>query len=120
LKTPYEIIKNMENATGTERYHMYSAMPGYPVATDGAYCLAKDAECFWLLDLIGRYQSNKKLDRDFQVWELEVNQEHETGVLRGYNDTEQVIEHELEYTDFPLDKVTLWLMDGVILLPSEY
>jgi len=99
---------------------MHSSFPGFPVATDGIIALAEAAGCFWLLDIIRSYQTDKRLDPAFQVWKLTVKHEDSTGVVHGYNDTELIITQEIPFTDFPLDEVKLYLMDGVILLPSEY
>jgi len=115
-----EIMNIISNAHGTEAYHKFSSIPGFPVATDGVIALAEAADYFWLLDIIGSHQSNKKLDPNFQVWKLEVDLENSTGVVFGYNDDELIITQEIPFTDFPLEEVKLYLMGGVILLPSEY
>jgi hypothetical protein len=56
----------------------------------------------------------------FQVWKLTVNREESNAVVRGYNDTKLIVTQYIPYTDFPLDEVKLYLVDGVILLPAEY
>ena len=120
MKTRREIIEILSMAAGTEEYHRYSAVRGYPVITDGVRVLAEAAESYWLLDIIGSHQGNEMLDPAFQVWELRVNHEDRSAVVRGYNDTTLIITQEIEYTDFPLDEIKLYLIAGVILLPSEY
>lgn len=115
-----EILNIIHEASGTEAYHQFSAIKGFPVITDGVLALAEAAGCYWLLDIVGSYQTNKKLDKAFQVWTLEVNEESRNAVVNGKNDTKIVITQEIEYTDFPLSKVKLFLINGVILLPSEY
>lgn len=114
------ILDVLNNSTGTESYHRFSAIPGYPVITDGVLMLAEANDCFWLLDVIAGHQSNRKLDKDFQVWKLIVDTENDSAVVQGYNDTTLVITQEIPYTDFPLEELKLYLMNGVILLPSEY
>ena len=118
MKSEKEILDIINHAHGSDMYHRFSPIPGFPVATDGIITLAEAAGCYWFLDVIGSYQTNKKLDPAFQVWKLEVKDS--SAVVYGYNDTELIISQEIPYTDFPLDKVKLFLMDGVILLPSEY
>ena len=120
MKSAGKILDIINHAHGSDAYHKYSPIPGYPVATDGVIALAEAAGCYWLLDIIGSYQSDKRLDPSFQVWVLEVNLENSSGVMRGLNDTELIVSQEILYTDFPLDEIKLFLMDGVILLPSEY
>lgn len=81
--------------------------------------LAEAAGCYWLLDVIGSYQSNRKMDKFFQVWKLIVDMENASAVVQGYNDTMLIVTQNISYTDFPLAELKLYLMDGVILLPSE-
>jgi len=51
---------------------------------------------------------------------LDVNSADDSAVVSGYNDTELIITQEIAYMDFPLEELKLFLMDGVILLPSEH
>ena len=120
MKSKTEILNIIKHSDSSEAYHKFSTFPGFPVATDGIIALAEAAECFWLLDIIGSYQTDKNLYPDFQVWTLTVNHEYCTGIVYGYNDIELIVTQEIPYTDFPLDEVKLYLMNGVILLPSEY
>ena len=120
MKSRKEILDIINNSHGSEAYHKFSPIPEFPVATDGAVALASAAGCFWLLDIIGSYQGDKRLDPEFQVWELEVDCENCSGVIRGYNNTKLIITQEIPWTDFPLDGVKLYLIDGIILLPSEH
>ncbi len=119
-QTTQAIQDIINHSTGTEGYHRFSMIPGFPVITDGVLSLAEAAGCFWLLDIIGSYQSNRKLDRAFQVWTLTVNLKDKRAVVRGYNDTTRIITQNIPYTDFPMEELKLYLMDGIILLPSEY
>ena len=120
MKSVIEIQSIIDNATGTTCHHKFSQIPGYPVITDGVFALAEAAGCYWLLDAIGSHQLNKKLDRAFQVWRLKVNIETKRAVLQGYNDVPLVVTQKIPCTSFPLEYLMLYLVDGVILLPSEY
>ena len=120
MKSAQEILNIINHSTGITAYHRFSIIPGFPVITDGVLALAEAAGCFWLMDIIGSYQSNNALDKKFQVWTLTVNTEDHTAVARGYNDTELIITQEIPFTDFPLQELKLFLIDGIILLPSEY
>ena len=120
MKSAKEILDIINHAHGSDAYHKYSPIPGYPVVTDGVIKLAEDAGCYWLLDAIGSYQTDKRLDPYFQVWVLEVNREKSSGIVCGFNDTELIVSQEIPYTDFPLNELKLFLMDGVILLPTEH
>ena len=120
MKSAQEISDIINHANGSDAYHKYSPILGYPVATDGVIALAEAAGCYWLLEIIGSYQTNKQLDPHFQVWTLVVNPDRKNGVVNGFNDKTLIISQDIQYTDFPIDEVKLYLMDGIILLPSEY
>ena len=115
-----EVQGIINHATGTSQYHRFSHLPSFPVITDGVLAVAEAAGCYWLLDVIGSYQYDPRLDKYFQVWKLEVNREANSGVVRGYNDTTLIITQDIPYTDFPLDEIKLYLIDRIILLPNEY
>jgi hypothetical protein len=120
MKSAQEILDIISQAHGTNAYHCFSQLPTFPVITDGVLAITEAAGCFWLLDVIGSYQHSPKLDKAFQVWTLAVNLSEQSGVVRGYNDTTLIITQKIPFTDFPLDEIKFYLMDGVLLLPSEY
>jgi len=120
MKSRKEILEILNNAHSSEAYHKYSSFEHYPVVTDGVIAIAEAAGCYWLLDIIGSYQTDERLDPNFQVWKLAVNQDDKTAVVNGYNDATLIITQDIAFTDFPLDELKLFLMDGIILLPSEY
>ena len=120
MKSKQEILDIINNSIGTTAYHQFSPFPDFPVVTDGVIEVAQTAECFWLLDMIGGSQKNPKLDKAFQVWTLKVDRHDRSAVVRGYNDTKLIVTQKIAYTNFPLDEFKIYLMDGVILLPSEY
>ena len=110
---------------GTTQYYRY--LLGLKL-TDGVKYLADEAGAYWLLDIIASYQTDKKIRTEpFQVWELKLSLDNATtgkheAVVTMKTDTDHplLVEQQIEYTDFPLDFITLYLIDGVILLPSEY
>ena len=115
-----EISDIISQATGTTQYYKFSQIPQFPVITDGVKSVVELAGCYWLLDVIGFKQIDPKLDKAFQVWKLEVDTENTRGVLRGFNDTTLIITQDVPFTTFPLAELKLFLIDGVLLLPSEY
>lgn len=120
MQSKEEILDLLNNAVCTEKYHKFSPIPGFPLITDGVLALAEAADFYWLLTVIGSHQRNEKLDPSFQVWKLTVHTETSSAVVQGYNDTTLIITQEVSFTDFPLEEVKLFLMDGILLLPSEY
>ena len=116
-------LKNLDQFTGTENYY---TNPFYPFEyTDGIKYLAENGGAYWLLDAIASWQkepiikSNQDLSQ-IQFWRLKVNPDN-SAVLTCERDTDEtVITQKIPFTDFPLREITLYLCDGVLLLPSEY
>ncbi|MEB3830109.1 DUF6876 family protein [Phormidium sp. CCY1219] len=92
--------------------------------TDGVKYLADAAEAHWLIDAIASYQRDERVTGDemlqeFQIWQLSVSDGR--GTLTLLRDTDDpVLSQDIEYTDFPLDEIKLYLSGGVLMLPSEY
>ena len=130
MKTIQEIRNILNHANGTEKYHRVSTIRNAPIATNGVVALAEAAECFWLLDAIISYSNDKRIPNpNFQVWKLTLTKDDDKkdAVLESLNDNKKVvIRQNIEFTDFPLDEITLWVVGGepqglnVIMLPSEY
>lgn len=110
--------------TGTENWHPHWLKRF--TYTDGVKFLAETTDCFWLLDLIASHQDQKMINEEFQVWELvrSADDLHKaTATCTDGNET--LLKNQiLEYTDFPLDTIKLYLCgvgkDKVLMLPSEY
>ena len=91
--------------------------------TEGIQHLAQETNCYWVLDAIASHQTkqfllNPKL-REFQIWHLQVQKN--SGVLICEWDTNQeVLRQDIEYTDFPLSHIKLYLVQKVLMLPNEY
>lgn len=99
--------------------------------TTGVHYLCEHGAA-WLIDAIASHQFDPKLRtgdlRHFQVWELEVNGSSGLLTCRPDSDEEPVVSQEIEYTDFPLPSIKLYVelgsLDGVnrhliCMLPSE-
>ena len=112
-----EIQNNLKQFTGTECYYKYFEDI---VFTDGVKYLAESCGTFWFLDIVCSYQSNPKIKAEgFQVWTLKAKDSR--GVVTcGDGNNNELIKQEIEFTDFPLDKITVWKVDNVIMLPNEY
>ena len=104
----------LEQFTGTENYYRHAFGGKY---TDGVAYLAEKAGAYWLLDAIFSYHRAEP----FQVWKLERQVDNTWRLLMSEDsDTPILVRQDIEYSDFPLAKVELWLIDGVLILPSEY
>jgi hypothetical protein len=108
---------DLDQFIGTEEYHKY--MAGV-VLTDGVKYLAEEGKCFWLIDIVCSYQhTHSKVP--FQLWEMEVKDDKSAVVtMREDTGKKALVMQRIGYTDFPLKSIKLYLIDGVLLLPSEY
>ena len=120
MKTPQEIASKLNQFYGSATLYKHWLGLNY---TEGMQYLAEEANCYWLLDAIASHQTkqfllNPKL-REFQIWHLQV--QDNSGVLICEWDTNQeVLRQEIEYTDFPLSHIKLYLVEKVLMLPNEY
>ena len=87
--------------------------------TEGVQYLAEKAGAYWLIDKVATLQLKKKIRaEEFQVWKLKVAGSKASLVCEDGNDN-VVYREKIEFTDFPLDEITLWFENNVIMLPSE-
>lgn len=109
---------------GTTQYHKH-LFPGKSplLITDGCKYIRDRLNAYWLFDALLSYQSNKALrDINFQVWELRRLKKDMSWVLICREDSgkKKIITQFIEFSDFPLDLIKIWVIDHVALLPSEY
>ena len=125
----------LDQFTGTEGYLRWSPLFRRMVLTDGAKFVAENGGtngAFWLMDAIASHQPKalkNEMLRDIQFWTLEVKERdgRKSAVLtcRTDSDEKPTIIQKIEYTDFDLPKIDLWVepLDEntyVILLPNEH
>jgi hypothetical protein len=105
---------------GTTGYYRISRKH---LLTDGTKYLAENAECFWMMDAIASHLSEIGTSDWFVQVNVIVKDSRATMIYDDGNGKEHA-RQEIPYTDFPLDKITLYACwDGlhwVIMLPSEY
>ena len=109
---------------GTTIYYKHM-LPGKPriLITEGCNYVRQKCHAYWLFDAILSYQEDNKLkDVRFQIWELQLQEKDLTWLLTCKVDKGQppIIKQEIPYSDFPLQKITIWVIGGIALLPSEY
>jgi hypothetical protein len=129
-----ELQQSLKQFTGTDNY--YKRLLGLRY-TDGIQYLAEKAQCYWLIDVIASHQTKKLLAdqmlKDFQLWLLVVSDSHEfikpkphhQAVVSCWGDTPNVgikppVRQDIDFTDFPLSEIKLFLVQGVLMLPGEY
>ncbi len=105
---------------GTTQYYMHSFKRF--TYTDGVKYLAEKADAYWLLDAIASHQPqllNDPMLQYFQHWKLTViNNTAKLICEKGSNIIAAT--QDIPFTDFPLSSVQLFLIEGVLMLPSEY
>ena len=122
MKTKDEILNTIPNFIGTENYFKWSMLFPQFVLTDGVKFIADECGAYWLMDAIASHK-RKYEGEGFAVATLRRNANGFT--LRIEDGDDNALERQtIEYSDFPLDEITLYVVDSgdfwVILLPSEY
>lgn len=113
---------DLNRFTGSEIFYRH---PLGVIYTEGIKYLAQNARAYWLIDIIASYQGNVRITQDpmlqeIQFWKLKVSQNN-SAILTCERDTDDVvITQKIEFTDFPLDEVKIYLSNKTLLLPSEY
>ena len=115
---------NISQFRGTQEYHKH-LFPGKSplLLTDGCKYIRDHCNAYWLFDSLLIYQDHKSLrDVNFQVWEFRRLKKDLSWVLtcREDSDKKPIITQFIEFSDFPLDSIKIWVIDKVALLPSEY
>ena len=112
---------DLDNFTGSEHWYRH-AINRKVTFTDGAKYVADAGGAYWLIDEIALIQPYDKAvaAQEFQVWKLTVRPDRTATLTCEDGNDNEVFRKEIEFTDFPLDEITLWFANGVIYLPSEH
>lgn len=107
--------------TGSENWYRHPFAKGITY-TDGAQYVAEHGGAYWLLDEIVFAQKGNPAvaAQPFQLWKLKVNPDRTGTLICEDGNGNAVSTQELAFTDFPMDEISLYFTDNVILLPSEY
>lgn len=118
------ITNKLSQFHGTAEYHKHLFPGKSPIfITDGCKYIRDACNAYWLFDALLSYQSHKAIrDVNFQVWEFRQLKKDLSWVLtcRQDSDKKPIIAQFIEFSDFPLDCIKIWVIDKVALLPSEY
>lgn len=106
--------------TGTEQYYFNPMFKRFKY-TDGIKYLAEETGAYWLLDYIFSSQPHGNLrGEEFQVWKIKVNQDDSATIIVEDGNDIVLTTFTIDFTDFPLKEFDLWLIDKILILPSEY
>ena len=106
--------------TGADTYYRHG-LNRKVVYTEGVQFLAERAGAYWLIDEIAlaqQYDERVKAE-EFQCWKLVVTNSTATLTCDDGNG-KVVFSKHIDFTDFPLDHIDLWVEGDTILLPSEH
>ena len=122
---PDQLMADLRQFTGTTQWHRWSSLTKL-VCTDGAKYLAEEAGAYWLLDVIASHQNAHALKysprlQELQIWILRVNVDKSCRLTCAEDSNiAPVVVQNIEFTDFSLKEIKLYVCNNVILLPSEY
>jgi hypothetical protein len=120
----YEIKRALIEFRGTESYHKHLFPGKSPILlTDGCDFVRTHCNAHWLYDYLLKFQCEKILKNvNFQIWELRQLRKDLSWALtcRQDSDKKPLIIQFIQHSDFPLESIKIWVIDGVALLPSEY
>jgi hypothetical protein len=110
-------LSNLALFTGTTQ--RYKTMFPEVKYTDGVKYVAENCESYWLIDLIVSYQTRQfREDYPFQVWKL--TKTGDSAMICEDGNNNRLRSQKIKLTDFPLSEFTLWCVNGIIMVPSEY
>jgi len=120
ILSEYDLIQ----FTGTEHYYRHS-LSGF-VYTDGVAFMAEKGGAYWLIDKI--LITTKHLEDEevrakmeaFGVWILQKNPDGSAVLECEDGNGNSLYKENINWSDFPMNKITLWSINGILILPSEY
>lgn len=104
---------DLDGFSGSEEWFVH---PFGLVYTEGVKYLCEEGGAYWLLDVIASYQPLLGKDpmlSEFQFWTLRVKEMVGEVTCVADSGYEPAIRQVIEYTDFPLEEVRLWVEHGV-------
>ncbi len=105
---------------GTEIWYRHSLVKNFHY-TEGVHYVARKGGAYWLIDEIAFAQAEPKVKAEhFQFWKLVVNPDTTAQLSCEDGNGGSVYSKQIEYTDFPLEDITFYFTDSVLLLPAEY
>ena len=106
--------------TGTDQWYRHG-LARKVLYTDGVRYVAEAGGAYWLIDEIAFGQAIPTVAaEDFQAWRLKVNSDQTATLTCGDGNENVVLTKRIEFTDFPLEEICFYVIDNVLMLPSEY
>jgi hypothetical protein len=114
-------LGDLRQFSGSETWYRHGLVR-HILDTEGAQYVAEQGRAYWLLDEIALTQKGNRdvAGEPFQLWTLEVRKDRTALLTCEDGNGNPMLCKQIEYTDFPLDRIQLYLTNNTILLPSEY
>jgi len=107
------------SGNGSENFYQNRLSP--IIYTDGVKDMAEGCGAYWLIDLVISHQLTKSVKLEpFQVWELKRLKDDAFNVIATDGNCKQIAQQQIPFSDFRYAIVTLWLVNGCLMLPNEY
>ncbi len=115
-----ELKSALRQFTGTEEWYFHPLFRKYRYTEDVKF-LAGEAGAYWLLEKILSNQILPEIKGEgFQLWKLTVDENKKATLACDDGNGVVIYTETIDTTDFPLDKISFYFTDSVLLLPSEY
>ncbi|TDB66818.1 DUF6876 family protein [Arundinibacter roseus] len=119
MEVQFNLNERYQQYCGTENLYQHW-LPGMWF-TDGAKAVAEEQQCFWLLDIIASHQLTQGVVGNyFQVWKLLRQKQGEFEVRCDDGNGKTLVSQCVWSPHFDHDLLTLWCVDGIMMVPSEY
>jgi hypothetical protein len=120
----YRIKRALRDIRRTKTYQKYLYPGKSPILiSDACRFLLEHCDSSFLFDSIIKAQELKILRGvKFQVWTLQQRRNDLSWLLTCSSewDMKPLITQSIPFSDFPLQKINIWVINNVALLPSEY
>jgi hypothetical protein len=111
----------LKRFTGSTQVYQHLIGDYAIMLTEGVKYLAEEGHAWWLPDLILSYQYQPLIYREkFQRWVLKKYADETWTINCTDGNGKALCSQHIQYSDFPLPEITLWVVENTILLPSEY
>lgn len=114
-------LADLRHFIGSETWYRHGLVR-HILYTDGVHYVAEQGGAYWLLDeiVLAQKASCEVAGESFQLWTLEVRKDRTALLTCDGGHGNPIFRKQIDYTDFPLDSIQLYLTNNTILLPSEY
>jgi len=119
--SPAEFQSTLTGFIGTFKYHNHQLLQLSMNLTDGCDYVRNEAKAYWLFDAILSHQLTSTVKKQpFQVWRLKKQEDDTWSLICEDGNKNILVIQRIEFSDFLIDEITIWLVDGVAMLPTEY